>query len=153
MTKSVTSTQKRKSNQHPAKRRRLSPEERENLIIETAIEFFAEHGFEASTRDLARKLGITQPLLYNYFPTKQKLIERVYEKIYLKRWQPKWNDLIIDRTQPLTDRLIQFYQQYTDAVYDYVWVRSFLYAGLTGIDINDRYLEIIKTKRFDSDLC
>ncbi len=127
------------------KRQRLSPDEREALIVDTAIEFFSEHGFEATTRELAQRLGITQPLLYRYFPTKQKLIERVYERIYVRRWQPKWGRLIKNRKRSLTDRLIDFYQEYTDAVYDYVWVRSFLYAGLMGLDINSRYLEIIRT--------
>jgi len=136
---------RKKSGRATVKRQRLSPEERENLIVDTAIEFFAEHGFEATTRELASRLGITQPLLYRYFPTKQKLIERVYERIYVQRWHPKWGRLIRDRSRPLTSRLIEFYQEYTDAVYDYVWVRSFLYAGLMGLDINDRYLEIIKT--------
>lgn len=129
----------------PFKKQRLSPDEREALIVDTAIEFFAEHGFEATTRELAQRLGITQPLLYRYFPTKQKLIERVYDRIYVRRWQPKWGRLIKDRKRSLTDRLIEFYQEYTDAVYDYVWVRSFLYAGLMGLDINNRYLEIIRT--------
>lgn len=144
MTKSAAATKKRKPKPAPTKRKRLSHEERENLIIDTAVELFAEHGFEATTRELAQHLGITQPLLYNYFPTKQNLIERVYEKIYLRRWHPKWGRLIKDRSRSLTSRLIEFYIEYTEAVYDYVWVRSFLYAGLMGIDINDRYLELIK---------
>jgi len=145
MAKSIQTSKRKEKKSASPKRQRLSPEERENLIVDTAIEFFAEHGFEATTRELAQRLGITQPLLYRYFPTKQKLIERVYEKIYVRRWHPKWSRLIKDRSRSLTDRLIEFYQEYTDAVYDYVWVRSFLYAGLMGVDINDRYLEIIKT--------
>lgn len=145
MIKTTPASRTNKKKSTPSKRQRLSPEERENLIVDTAIEFFAEHGFEATTRELAQRLGITQPLLYRYFPTKQKLIERVYDKIYVRRWHPKWGRLIKDRNRSLTDRLIEFYQEYTDAVYDYVWVRSFLYAGLMGVDINDRYLEIIRT--------
>ena len=38
----------------PPVRRRLAPEDREQQIVEAAIGFFSRHGFEASTRDLAR---------------------------------------------------------------------------------------------------
>ena len=36
-----------------APRRRLAPEDRQEQILQAAIAFFARHGFEASTRDLA----------------------------------------------------------------------------------------------------
>ncbi|MEX3010527.1 TetR/AcrR family transcriptional regulator [Hoeflea sp. TYP-13] len=128
------------------KRRRMNPSEREAQIVEGAIGFFAEHGFEGKTRDLAKRLGITQPLLYRYFPSKESLIERVYQEIYLQRWNPEWESLIPDRDRPLVDRLTRFYKEYARAVYDFVWVRIFLYSGLKGVDINDRYLAIIKDK-------
>lgn len=128
------------------RRKRMSPDEREALIVEEAICFFAEHGFEGKTRDLAKRLGITQPLLYRYFPSKENLIERVYQEVYVQRWNPKWDALILDRSRPLADRLVEFYKQYARAVYDYVWVRIFLFSGLKGVGINDRYLAIIKDK-------
>ncbi|MEP4193996.1 MAG: helix-turn-helix domain-containing protein, partial [Sneathiella sp.] len=68
------------SSDRTAKRKRMSPGSRETLIVEEAITFFAEHGLEGKTRDLAKRLGITQPLLYRYFPSKEKLIERVYQE-------------------------------------------------------------------------
>lgn len=128
------------------KRKRMSPEDRESMIVEEAINFFAEQGLEGKTRDLAKRLDITQPLLYRYFPSKEKLIERVYQEVYVQRWNPKWDDLITDRDQPLKKRLIEFYKDYAGAVYDFVWVRIFVYSGLKGVDINDRYLTIIKEK-------
>ncbi len=136
----------KKSAPEQSKRQRLKPEEREKLIVDAAIEFFAEHGFEGTTRQLADRLGITQPLLYRYFPTKQQLIERVYEEVYLRRWDPKWDHLIKDRSKPLTDRLIDFYLQYAQVVHDYVWVRTIIYSGLMGVGINDRYLSIVVKK-------
>ena len=54
-----------------AKRRRLSPTVREQQIVDEAIQFFAEVGFGGRTRELAKRIGITQPLLYRYFPTKE----------------------------------------------------------------------------------
>ena len=46
------------------RRRRLAPEDREHEIVQSAISFFARHGFEGSTRDLAQRLGVSQSLLY-----------------------------------------------------------------------------------------
>ena len=124
----------------------MSRELREQLIVKEAVCFFAEQGFEGKTRDLAARIGITQPLLYRYFPSKDHLIERVYQEVYVSRWQAKWEDLIADRSLPLEERLCQFYTQYARAVYDYVWVRIFVYSGLKGVDINDRYLAMIRDK-------
>lgn len=127
-------------------RKRMSPNEREALIVAEAIRFFAERGTDGKTRDLAKRIGITQPLLYRYFPSKESLIERVYQEVYMQRWNPAWEALIADRGQPLEDRLIAFYTEYADAIYDYGWVRIFLFAALTGETINDRYLGLIKQK-------
>ena len=108
--------------------------------------FSPEHGFEGKTRDLAKRIGITQPLLYRYFPSKESLVERVYEEVYLQRWNPAWDSLITDRSQPLAERLCRFYTEYAKAVYDYVWVRIFVYSGLKGVDINERYLTIVRDR-------
>ena len=128
------------------KKKRLDPDEREAHIVAEAVRFFAEHGFEGKTRDLAKRIGITQPLLYRYFPSKESLIERVYNEVYVQRWNPVWEGLITDRRVPLSERLCSFYKEYSHAVYDYVWVRMFIYSGLKGVDINDRYLRGIKEK-------
>lgn len=141
-----TSTIKTNKVSKPATRKRMSAKKRETLIVQEAINFFAEHGLEGRTRDLADRIGITQPLLYRYFPSKEKLIERVYQEVYVQRWKSKWDSLLIDRDRPLKSRLIEFYKDYAGAIYDYVWVRIFLYSGLKGVDINGRYLAIIKNK-------
>lgn len=124
----------------------MNPEEREALIVQEAVRFFAEHGFEGKTRDLAKRIGTTQPLLYRYFPSKESLIDRVYQEVYIRRWNPTWDQLIADRERPLVRRLCQFYKEYAGAVYDYVWVRIFVYSGLKGMPINERYLAIIRAK-------
>lgn len=126
--------------------KRMGREEREAHILEEAVNFFAEHGFEGKTRELAKRIGITQPLLYRYFPSKESLIERVYQEVYVRRWNPAWETILTDRGRPLEERLTAFYQAYADAIYDYVWVRIFIYSGLKGVDINNRYLAIIRDK-------
>lgn len=123
-----------------ATRRRLSPDERERQIVDAAIEFFAEVGFGGQTRELSRRLGITQPLLYRYFPSKQDLIERVYRTVYLGPWDPGWERLLDDRGIPLRERLIEFYLRYTAAIFNPQWLRIYLYSGLLGVGFNKRYL-------------
>lgn len=49
-------------------------------MLEAALELMAEHGVKgASLRALASRLGMSQPSLYHYFPTKSALISEVVE--------------------------------------------------------------------------
>jgi len=128
------------------KRKRLPRNEREQMIVAEAIRFFAEVGFEGQTRELARRLGITQPLIFRYFPTKEDLIERVYQEVYLSRWNPWWEELLEDRSLSLLQRLIEFYLAYTKAIFTYEWVRIFVHSGLKGVNINKRYLALIRDR-------
>ena len=45
---------KTKPKPKPKTRKRLTPSDREKEIIEEAVQFFAEVGFEGKTRDLAK---------------------------------------------------------------------------------------------------
>ena len=96
-------------------RRRLRPEDRRRQILDGAISFFAEHGFEGGTRDLAKQLGVTQSLIFNYFPTKEELIREVYQSVYVGRWRSEWTDLISNTSVPLScsaDRVLhQLYER------------------------------------------
>ncbi len=125
----------------PKKRRRLSSEERREEFIAKAIEFFAQEGFESSTRELARRLGVTQPLLYRYFPSKNDLISEVYKAVYVNRWRDEWDAMIADRSVPIRTRMNEFYASYTDVVFRADWMRIFLFSGLKGVDINRRYMQ------------
>jgi len=47
-------------------------------IVETALELFAQHGYEAtSVRMIAHAAGIAQGLLYNYFAGKDALLATI----------------------------------------------------------------------------
>ncbi|MEP9348380.1 TetR/AcrR family transcriptional regulator [Xanthobacter sp. KR7-225] len=118
--------------------------DREQAIIEEAVRFFAERGFEGQTRELAKRMGITHSAIYRYIPSKEALIERVYEHVYLSRWKADWALLVTDRTRPLEERLTQFYLEYVERVFDYHWVRIFAFSGLKSFDITSRYLAIVR---------
>jgi len=125
---------------------RLTREAREKLIVAGAIRFFAEVGFGGQTRELSRQLRISQSLLFRYFPTKSQLIDRVYEEVYLSRWNPYWEVLLENKKLPLRYRLMKFYSDYARRIMDYHWVRIFLYAGLLGSEINKNYLDLLKSR-------
>lgn len=129
-----------------SRRKRLSSKERREEFIAKAIEFFAQEGFESSTRELARRLGVTQPLLYRYFPSKEDLIAEVYNAVYVNRWRDDWDAMIADRSTPLRDRLVAFYDSYTEVVFRRDWMRIFLFSGLKGVDINKRYLARVRER-------
>ena len=127
-------------------RKRLPADERERLIAREAVLFFCEVGFDGQTRELAKRLGITQPLLYRYFPSKDALIERVYQEVYLNRWSPHWEELLDDRSRPLRERMVAFYTDYAKAVLTYEWIRVFMFSGLKGMDLNARYLTLVRDR-------
>ena len=125
-------------------RRNMRAAEREQFIVDEAVKFFAEQGFGGQTRELAKRMGITHSAIYRHFPSKEALIERVYEEVYLSRWSPTWSGLIVDRTQPLQARLSRFYLEYVAQVFEYNWVRIFVFSGLKSFDITRRYLQIVR---------
>ena len=129
-----------------AKQRRLSPDDRRKEFVAKATEFFAEEGFGGGTRDLARRLGVTQPLLYRYFPSKDDLIKEVYRTVYLEPLDSGWEKLLTDRTRPVRERLKEFYDVYTNIIFSRKWLRIYLYSGLKGLEINRSYVAIVRDK-------
>jgi AcrR family transcriptional regulator len=63
-----------KEERQAAKRARLSGEERRALILRSARRVFARSTYaEASTSELARESGVTEPMLYKHFGSKKGL--------------------------------------------------------------------------------
>jgi len=121
-------------------RTRLGPRERERMIVDGAVRFFAETGFAGQTRELSRRLAITQPLLYRYFPSKKALIDRVYKEVFLGNWDSGWEQRLADRSRPLRERLVEFYTDYVKVLFTPEWIRLYMYSGLAGIGFNRRYI-------------
>ncbi|MGH6781292.1 MAG: TetR/AcrR family transcriptional regulator [Sphingomonadaceae bacterium] len=119
------------------RRTRLPPHAREQEIVRAAIGFFAQNGFGGQTRELARELGVSQALIFRYFPTKEDLIERVYQEIFDNEWTP---DLVplMDRSRPLETRLTAFYQDYAGLILGHEYTRLLLFAALGGVNFHER---------------
>lgn len=60
---------------------RLSALERRAAIIEAAIRLFSERGFRGvTTRELAQAVGVSEPVLYQHFPSKKELYKAIIEQ-------------------------------------------------------------------------
>ena len=128
------------------RRRRLTPDDREREIIDGAIRYFAEVGLQGTMRELAGRLGITHANLFRYFPSKDMLVQRVFEEVYIKRWDQAWTKMLQAPGQDLRTRLIAFYVSYQQTVSTFEWVRIFVIAGLGGAETSQRYLELMRRR-------
>ena len=54
---------------------------KKELILQTALELFAENGFHAtSINQIAKKAGISKGLTYNYFESKNNILEEIIDQ-------------------------------------------------------------------------
>jgi AcrR family transcriptional regulator len=125
----------------------LAADRREHILTE-ATSYFAEFGLSAGTIELARRIGITQPLLYKYFATKDLLLIAVYDRLFPQNWDPALEALLEDEDKPVVDRLTAFYQHFARDVLTYEHVRLFLFSGLTNSALNARYYSILTRRIF-----
>lgn len=124
---------------------RLPHATRRAQILSQAAEFFAEYGLTAQTRALAEVCGISQRLLYRFFPNKAALIEEVYKAEIAGPFRAIWFADLCDRTRPVEQRLNDFYACYYDEVLTQRWLRLFLYASLADVGMAPAYISTILT--------
>ena len=64
----------------PPTRTRLTSDERREALLDAAARVFAAHGYHAaSIEQIAEAAGITKPVIYHHFASKQKLHAAVFE--------------------------------------------------------------------------
>lgn len=60
------------------KKHRLSAEQRKAAIVRAALPLFGRQGYtETTTKDLARAAGVSEPLLYKHFPSKEAIYAEI----------------------------------------------------------------------------
>ena len=123
----------------PVARKRWPRAEREQFIVERAAELFAERGFGLSTRELASALDVTQALLYQYFASKEALINAVFERTFFYTSQEALTGALADDRQPLEERLVAFYETFVTDHLTAKRQRLFLRANLDGLDLARRF--------------
>lgn len=111
-------------------RHHLPHDVRRAQILDKASVFFSEYGLTGQTRHLAAACGVSQRLLYSYFPNKAALLDEVYRIATARPFDEAWLDRLQETGTPLRDRLIAFYTSYADHTLTRRWLRLFLYSSL-----------------------
>jgi AcrR family transcriptional regulator len=90
---------------------RQSAEQRRQQLLEAALPLFSEHGFEGTTtRAIAEAAGITEALIFHYFPTKLALFQAIIVEHGLHRLHDFDPGTLVGKAMPevLTARLNMF---------------------------------------------
>ncbi|HEY4917407.1 MAG TPA: TetR/AcrR family transcriptional regulator [Solirubrobacteraceae bacterium] len=103
-------------------RRRLSAEQRRELIEQAATEMFAERGYNgASIDEIARRAGISPPVLYDHFSSKQELHRALLERHYADL-REVWRENLVGEDPPerRTARAFNAWFAYVES-HPYAW--------------------------------
>jgi AcrR family transcriptional regulator len=81
-------------------RKRLSAAERRQTIEGAATELFAERGYQGTSIDeIARRSGVTPPVVYDHFASKQDLYRRLLERHFAELRQV-WREHFVGEDPP-----------------------------------------------------
>jgi AcrR family transcriptional regulator len=81
-------------------RTRMSSSDRREVIERAATEVFAEHGYRAATiGEIARRSGVSAPVVYDHFASKQDLHARLLER-HLGEMREVWRENLVGDEPP-----------------------------------------------------
>lgn len=99
-----------------ATRRRLSRQQRREVIERAATEVFAEHGYAGAAIDeIAARSGVSAPVVYDHFASKEDLYRRLLERQrddLVAFWAAR---LPLPEGREALEALIDAYYQYVEA--------------------------------------
>jgi AcrR family transcriptional regulator len=88
-------------------RQRLKAAERRDIILQAALQLFSERGFAASsTRELASRAGITEPVIYHYFASKEEVLAGVLDHFSFLPHLREFAE--VEAPATLQERLLEF---------------------------------------------
>ena len=116
---------------------RLSALKRRDDIVSQAVQFFAEAGFAGTTRALAEQMGVRQALIYRYFPSKDALVEAVFQRVTEGRWTLDLAPILAERSIPLEERVARVYGAYAEQD-EGIGIRLLMRAALDGLKLPAR---------------
>lgn len=83
---------------------RMPASQRREQLLDTAAELFSAHGYaRATTAELARAAGVTEPIIYRHFKSKKDLFVALIERTG-KRTLEQWEEDLAGASDP-ADRL------------------------------------------------
>ncbi|MGF1680716.1 TetR/AcrR family transcriptional regulator [Photobacterium minamisatsumaniensis] len=104
-------------------RTRLSPEKRKQQLLDFALEVFARRGIgRAGHADIADMANVSVATVFNYFPTREALVEQVLSQV-----EAHFHQLLkesLDTTQPVESQLTTLcYRLIDDVIEQQDWVK------------------------------
>ncbi len=123
---------------------RLTGQERRAAIIEAAINRFAENGFRGvTTRELAQAVGVSEPVLYQHFPSKRDLYDAIIETI-VENSESSFGDWPDDLSRLSDDR--EFFTAVASGIIHWherhrVYLRLLLFSALEGHEFSEMFFE------------
>ncbi len=139
--------QERSSPTDTTRRRRLSRAEREQQILGVAEEIFAMRGYQATSMDdVAQRVGLSKPMLYEYFGSKDGLLLACVEraKRELLRVTVEASKAAATPDQLMYDCLLAFFRFSDD--HRQAWA---LLRNEATVPSADSELEAIRTQQTD----
>jgi AcrR family transcriptional regulator len=127
----------------PEIRRRLPPEERRGQILAAAIDLMTDRGLAFNTRELSERLGISHPLLFRYFKSKEEIVDAVFQTVFIGRFSPDMRAAMTRRTDDVIGKWTAFYRTYAPKIFDRTWIRIFILSALQEEVISRRYFDLV----------
>ena len=113
--------------------------ERQASIIAAAASLFAQKGFNGTTtREIAKTAGISEALLFRYFPTKRTLYAAILaEKVHLSQLMASIEEAADKRDDVRVFTLIASFRIHRGA--DPTLLRLLLFSALEGHELSDMF--------------
>lgn len=112
-------------------RRRLSAIQRRETIERAATEVFAEHGYRGTSIDaIVHRAGVTPPVFYDHFASKEELHRRLLERHYAdlrKVWAGS-----LPGSEPAGERIHRAFDAWFAHVGEHSSAARMLFRGVTG---------------------
>jgi AcrR family transcriptional regulator len=125
---STDAQQKAEDNQP---RRRLSAAARREVIVAAAAESFAERGYRgASIEEIARRSGVTPPVLYDHFESKRALYRELLER-HFADLRGVWRAYFVGEG-PLEERVASSFDAWFAYIETHPFAGRMLFRDTTG---------------------
>lgn len=125
-----------------ATQHRMNADDRRAAIVEAAVSLFSDRGFRgATTRELAAAVGVTEPVLYRHFATKQALYDAIIES-RLRSRNTRPDDKLTALIEAQDDQGV--FTRLGELILDWYledprYVRLLLYSGLEGHQLSELF--------------
>ena len=114
-----------------APKKRLSADARREVIEQAATEVFAERGYHgASIDEIARRSGVSPPVVYDHFDSKQVLHRRLLDRHYAELRQV-WRDNL-PGDEPQEERIARSFDAWFAYVESHPYAARMMFRDTTG---------------------